>query len=67
LYAFTGKWILAQKLRIPKIQFTDHLKLMKKEGHSVDTMLLLRSGIKIPMEGVTETKCGAETEEKTIQ
>ena len=24
-------WILAQKLRIPKIQFTDHMKLEKKE------------------------------------
>ena len=26
----TDKWILAQKLRIPKIQFTDHVKLKKK-------------------------------------
>jgi hypothetical protein len=30
-YALTDKWILAQKLAIPKIQFTDHMKLMKKE------------------------------------
>jgi hypothetical protein len=30
-------------------------------------MFLLRMGNKIPMEGVTETKLGAETEERTIQ
>jgi hypothetical protein len=33
----------------------------------VDTSILLRRGNKIPMEGVTETKCGAETEGMTIQ
>ena len=32
LYAFTDKWILAPKLGIPKIQFTDHLKLDKKDS-----------------------------------
>jgi hypothetical protein len=57
----TNKWILAQKLRIPKIQFTNHMEL-KKEDQRVDTSVLLRKGNKIPMEGVTETKCGAETE-----
>jgi hypothetical protein len=31
----TDKWILAQKLRIPKIQFTDYMKLKKKEDQSV--------------------------------
>jgi hypothetical protein len=66
-HALTDKWILAQKLRIPKIQFTDHMKLKKKEVQSVDTLILLRRGNKIPMEGVTETKCGAETEGMTIQ
>jgi hypothetical protein len=35
-YALTDKWILAQKLRKPKIQFTDHMKLKKKEDQSVD-------------------------------
>ena len=30
-HALTDKWILAQKLRIPKIQLTDHTKLKKKE------------------------------------
>ena len=27
LYALTDKWIVAQKLGILKIQFTDHMKL----------------------------------------
>jgi hypothetical protein len=40
---------------------------LKKEDHSVDTSLLLRMGNKIPMEGVTETKFGAETEGRIIQ
>ena len=66
-YILTDKWILAQKLRIPKIQFTDHMKLKKKEDQSVDTSVLLRRGNKIPMGGDTETKCGAETEGMTIQ
>jgi hypothetical protein len=43
------------------------MKLKKKEDQSVDTLILLRRGNKIPMEGVTETKCRAETEEMTIQ
>jgi hypothetical protein len=47
--------ILAQKVGIPKIQFTKHLKLKKKEGQSVDTSVLVRRGNKIPMEGVTES------------
>jgi hypothetical protein len=33
----------------------------------VDTSILLRRGNKIPMEGVTEIKCEAETEGMTIQ
>jgi hypothetical protein len=64
---FTVKRILAQKLRIPKIQFAKHLKLKKKEDQSVDTLFHLRMGNKIPMEGVIETKFRAETEERTIQ
>jgi hypothetical protein len=27
----TDKWILAQNLRIPKIQFAKHMKIKKKE------------------------------------
>ena len=65
-YALTDKWILAQKLRIPKIQFAKHKKIKKKEDQRVDTSFLLRIGNKLPMEGVTETKFRAETEGMTI-
>jgi hypothetical protein len=65
-YALTNKWLLAQKLEIPKIKFTNHMKLNKREDQSVDPSFLLRRGNKIPMEGLTETKCGAETEGMTI-
>jgi hypothetical protein len=43
------------------------MKLKNKEDQSVNTSILLRRRNKIPMEGVTETKCGAETEGMTIQ
>jgi hypothetical protein len=39
----------------------------QEEGQSVDTSFLIRIGNKIPMEGVTEIKFGAETEVRTIQ
>jgi hypothetical protein len=35
---------------------------LKKEDQSVATLILLRRKNKIPMKGVTETKCGAETD-----
>ena len=59
--------ILAQKLRIPKIQFAKHKKIKKKEDQCVDTSFLLRIGNKIPMKGVTETKFGAKMKGWTIQ
>jgi hypothetical protein len=40
---------------------------LKKEDQRVDTLLLLRMGNKIPMEGGTETKFRAETEGRTIR
>jgi hypothetical protein len=40
---------------------------LKKEDQSVDTLILLRRGNKIPMEGVTKTKLRAETEGMTMQ
>jgi hypothetical protein len=52
--------ILAQKLRMPKIQFAKQKKIKKKEDQRVDTSFLPRIGNKTPMEGVTETKFGAE-------
>ena len=54
-YALTDKWILAQKPRIPKIQFPKDKKIKKKEDQCLDTSFLL-VGNKIPMEIVTETK-----------
>jgi hypothetical protein len=39
----------------------------KKKDQSVDASSLLRVGNKIPMEGVTETKFGAEMKGWTIQ
>ena len=46
-YALTDKWILAQKLGILKIQFTDHMNLKKKEDQSVVPSVLLRRENKI--------------------
>jgi hypothetical protein len=42
------------------------MKLKMKEDLSVDTFPLLRIGNKTPMEGVTETKFGAEKKGRTI-
>jgi hypothetical protein len=55
-YILIDKWILAQRLRISKIQFAKHMKLKKEEDQSVDTSILFRRGNKKPREGVTETK-----------
>ena len=66
-YPLTDKWILAQKLRIPKIQFAKHKKIKKKEDQRVDTSFLPRIGNKISMEGVAETNFGAKTKGWTIQ
>ena len=43
------------------------MKLTKKEDQSMGTLILLRRGNKTPMEGITETKLGADTEGRTIQ
>jgi hypothetical protein len=43
------------------------MKLKKKENQSVGYSFLLRMENKIPLEGFTETKFGAETEGRTIQ
>ena len=66
-YALIDKWILAQNLEYPTIQFAKHKKIRKKEDQCVDTSFLFRIENKIPMGGVTETKFGAETKEWTIQ
>jgi hypothetical protein len=43
------------------------MKLKKKEDQSVDTLILLRRGDKMPLEGVTETNFEAENVGMTIQ
>jgi hypothetical protein len=43
------------------------MKLKKKQDQSVDTLILLKRGNKIPMEGVTEMKCGAKNEGMNMQ
>jgi hypothetical protein len=43
------------------------MKLKKKENQSVNISFLLTMGNKISMEGVTETKFGAEMEGRIIQ
>ena len=63
-YAPTDKWILVQNLGIPKIKFTDHMNLKKKDNQSVDTLILLNRENKIHMGRDRETKCGADTEGK---
>jgi hypothetical protein len=42
------------------------MKLKKNKDQSVVTLTLLRTGKKMPMEGVTETKFGAEMKGWTI-
>jgi hypothetical protein len=49
-----------------KIHFAKHMKHKKNEDQSVDTFPILKIGCKTPMEGVTETKFGAETKGWTI-
>ena len=41
-YVHTDKWILTQKFRTLKIQYTDDMKPKKKEDKSVDASVLLR-------------------------
>jgi hypothetical protein len=42
LLTYQNQW-----LGIPKINFLDHMKIKKKENHSVNASVLLRTGIKI--------------------
>jgi len=46
MVTFIDKWILAQKLGLPKIQPTDQMKLKKKDDQSVNTSVLLKGGTK---------------------
>ena len=46
LYALPEWWILAQMLGIPKIQFTNHMKLKKKEDQMWVLLSFLEGGTK---------------------
>ena len=48
---------ISPKFRIPKIQFTDHMKLKKKVDQNMDASVLLRRVNKILTEENIETKC----------
>ena len=67
MFVLMDKCILAQKFRIPKIQFTDHMKPKKEKNQNVDASVPFRRVNKILTEGNMETKCEAETEGKAIQ
>ena len=51
-YTLTDKWILAPKYQIPKIQFTDHMKLNKKEDQGVNASVLLKRRTKYSQEQI---------------
>jgi hypothetical protein len=48
------------KLRIPTIQLTDHMKLMKKENQNLDASVLLRRENKITLRGREREGLGRE-------
>jgi len=58
---------ISPKLKLPKIQSTDHTKLKKKDNQSVDASVLPERGNKNIQRGDMETKFGAETEGLVIQ
>jgi hypothetical protein len=53
-------------ISLPGSAVAKHMKLKKNEDQSVDTLPLLRIGNETRMEGVTETKFGAERKGWTI-
>jgi hypothetical protein len=61
-YVLPDKWILTQKLRIPMIQLTDHMKLNKKKDQSVDASIPLRRENKIITGGKGERDLGGREE-----
>ena len=49
-YTLTDKWMLAQKLKINKLEFPQHRKLQKKENLSEDVLVPLRKRTKYSQE-----------------
>jgi hypothetical protein len=52
MYVLTDKWVLAQKLKITRIKFTDHMNLNNKEDESVGVSDLLRRRTKYSQEQI---------------
>jgi len=66
-YVLTDKWILAKKLRILKIQFTDIWSSRRRKTKMWMLQSFLEGENKVLMGGNTGTVNGAETEGKAIQ
>ena len=60
------QWLLAQKLGIPKTQFTYQMIPKKEEEQCMDPWVLCGKGNKIPTEGDTETNYEAKSVGKSI-
>lgn len=43
----TDNWTLAHKLKMPRIQLTNHMKIKNKEDQNVDPSILLGRGSKL--------------------
>jgi hypothetical protein len=61
-HALTDKWILSQRLRIPKTQFTDHINLKKKEDQNLQSFL--EGGAKYSLEVESGRNLGGREEGK---
>jgi hypothetical protein len=53
---YSLKLDISPEVQNTKDTITDQMNLKEKEDHSADTLVFLRWGIKIPMEGNAETK-----------
>ena len=62
---FSGKWILAPKFRIYKIQFTDYMKSKKKEGKNVDASVLLIRWTNYPQDEIWRQIVAQALKERT--
>jgi hypothetical protein len=67
MLSFTDKWILAQKFRMSKIQFTDHMYLKRKEDQNVDASVLPRRKNKNSREEIWRQSVGQRLKERPSQ
>ena len=62
-YALTDKWMLAQKLKINKLQFIEHRKLKKKD-QSGGALVFLRKGTKYSQKQLWRQSVGHRLKER---